>query len=211
MKKNAPVFVLYFVVIVILLTILRVFTGSGLSTAFVLVSGILVFLLVFGATFMNEQYEEKHNGYAFLDTLPVTAREIVEAKFVLVLLTSGFLVGFCIILYSLSSGSQDTVVIACSYALLNGVVCLTLTGMNYIGIFTLGFTKYFVLVMSGLLAIGFVPMFLLMTYRDRMDILVENILAFYAGINWMIVLPTALVAYFLLMLAAAKVRHLKST
>jgi hypothetical protein len=211
MKKNAPVFVLYFVVIVILLTILKVFTGSGLSTVFVFSSGILVFLVVFGATFMNEQYEEKHRGYAFLDTLPVTAREIVEAKFTLVFLATGFLVVFILLLYSFSSGAQETLVIARSYALLNAVICLILAGVNYIGVFILGFTKYIVIVMSGLLALGFIPMFLLMAYRDRMDILVENILTFYAGINWMIVFPAALAAYFVLMLTAAKVRHLKST
>lgn len=211
MKKNAGVFILYFVVIVVLLVILRIFTGSGLSTVFVLVSGALVFLLVFGATFMNEQYEEKHNGYAFLDTLPVTAREIVEAKFTLALLTNGLLTGFCVLLYSFSSGNQDTIVIARSFVLLNSVICLILGGVNYIGIFLLGFTKYLVIVMSGLVALGFIPMFLLMTWKDRMDILIENILAFYAGINWAIVIPAALLAYFLLMLGAAKVRHLKST
>ncbi|MGB3862823.1 MAG: hypothetical protein WA915_12105, partial [Candidatus Aminicenantaceae bacterium] len=66
MKKNMNVFVFYFVFVASLIVILRLITGSKLSTAFVIISGILVFFLVFASTFTNEQYEEKNKGYTFL-------------------------------------------------------------------------------------------------------------------------------------------------
>ena len=112
MKKNVNFFVFYFVIIVSLIVFLRFITGSTLSLVFVIISGILVFILVFGSTFTNEQYEEKNKGYMFLDTLPVTAREIVEAKFALVLLAVGFCVGFLVILISLSGSAPETIATA---------------------------------------------------------------------------------------------------
>ena len=176
-----------------------------------IIAGSLVVLLVFASTFTNEQYEEKHKGYAFLDTLPVTAREIVEAKFALVLLAVGLCVGLLVILFSLSASAPETIAIAQSYVLFMGVVCLILAGVNYIGIFALGYTKFLVFVGSGWVALGFVPVIIMKTYQGRMDYLKETVLNFYAGIDWLVVIPSALVVYFVLMLVAAKVRHLKST
>lgn len=204
-------FVFYFVIIASLIVVLRLITGSELSTAFVIISGVLIFALVFGSTFTNEQYEEKNKGYMFLDTLPVTAREIAEAKFALVLLSVGLCVGFLLILISLSVSSLETTAVARSYVLFTGVACLILAGVNYIGIFALGFTKYLVVVGVGWVTLSLTPMIILRTYEGRMHVLQETILNFFNGIDWLVVIPPALVIYFILMLVAAKVRHLKST
>lgn len=211
MKKNVNVFVFYFVFVASLIVFLKLITGNEITTVFVIISGTLVFLLVFASTFTNEQYEEKNKGYAFLDTLPVTAREIVEAKFALVLLAVGLCVGLLVILFSLSASAPETIAISRSYVLFMGVVCLILAGVNYIGIFALGYTKFLIFVGSGWVALGFVPVIIMKTYKGRMDILKETILNFYNGIDWLVVIPSALVVYFVLMLVAAKVRHLKST
>ena len=210
MKKNINFFVFYFVIIVGLIVILKFITGSELSTVFVIIAGILVFFLVFASTFTNEQYEEKNKGYTFLDTLPVTAREIVEAKYALVLLAVGFCVGFLVILISLSGSAPETINIARSYVLFMGVVCLIMAGVNYIGIFALGFTKFLVIVGVGWLSLGFVPMIIMKTYQGRMNVLKESVFNFLNGIEWLAVIPLILVVYFMLMLVAAKVRHLKS-
>ncbi len=211
MTRNMNFFVFYFVIIASLIIVLRLITGSELSTAFVIISGVLVFACVFGSTFTNEQYEEKNKGYMFLDTLPVTAREITEAKFALVLLTVGLCVGFLLILISLSGSPSETTAIARSYVLFTGVACLILAGVNYIGIFALGFTKYLVVVGVGWVTLSLTPMIILRTYEGRMHVLQETILNFFSGIDWLVVIPPALVIYFILMLVAAKVRHLKST
>lgn len=210
MKKNMNFFVFYFAIIVGLIVILRFITGSELSPVFVIISGIFVFFLVFGSTFTNEQYEEKNKGYTFLDTLPITPREIAEAKYALVLLAVGLCVGFLVILFSLSGSAPETIAIARSYVIFLGVVCLILAGLNYIGIFALGYTKFLVFVGIGWLSLGFVPMIIMKTYQGRMDVLKETVFNFFTGLNWLVVIPLALVVYFVLMLVAAKVRHLKS-
>lgn len=211
MTRNMNFFAFYFLIIASLIIVLRLITGSELSTAFVIISGVLVFALVFGSTFTNEQYEEKNKGYMFLDTLPVTAREITEAKFALVLLTVGFCVGLLLILISLSGSPLATTAVARSYVLFTSVACLILAGVNYIGIFALGFTKYLVVVGVGWVTLSLTPMIILRTYEGRMHVLQETILNFFSGIDWLVVIPPALVIYFILMLVAAKVRHLKST
>lgn len=211
MKKNMNVFIFYLGVVTGLIVIMRILARSELSVAFVVISGVLVFLLVFGATFTNEQYEEKNKGYAFLDTLPVTAREIVEAKFALVLLSVGFCVGFLVILISLSGIIPESTIIARSYVLFMGMIGLILAGVNYIGIFALGFTKYLVIVGVGWVSLGLVPMIIMKTYEGRMDVLRETVLDFFSGLDWLVVIPLGLLVYFVLMLVAAKVRHLKNT
>jgi lysylphosphatidylglycerol synthetase-like protein (DUF2156 family) len=211
MKKNMNFFVFYFAIIVGLIVILRFITGSELSPVFVIISGIFVFFLVFGSTFTNEQYEEKNKGYTFLDTLPVTAREIVEAKYALVLLAVGLCVGFLVILFSLSGSAPETIAIARSYVLFLGVVCLILAGLNYIGIFALGFTKFLIVVGVGWFTLSLIPTIILGTYQGRMDALKDSVFDFFTGIDWLVVIPLALVVYFLQMLLAAKVWHIKST
>lgn len=210
MKKNMNFFVFYFVLITSLIAILRLITGSELSTVFVIISGVLMFFLVFGSTFTNEQYEEKNKGYIFLGTLPVTAREIVEAKYALALLAVGLCVGFLVILISLSGSAPETIALAKSYVLFSGMACLIMAGINYIGIFALGFTKFLIIVGIGWLSVGFVPAIIMKTYQGRMDALKDSVFNFFAGIDWLVVIPLTLVVYFVQMLVAAKVRHLKS-
>ena len=211
MKKNMSFFAFYLGIIASLIVFLRLITGSELSIVFVIISGILVFFLVFGSTFTNEQYEEKNKGYMFLDTLPVTAREIAEAKFALVLLAVGLCVGFLVILISLSGSAPETTAIARSYVLFMGLVCLILAGLNYIGIFVLGFTKFLVIVGIGWLSLSLVPMIFMKTFQGRMNVLKDSVFNFLAGIDWLVVIPLTLVVYFMLMIVAVKVRHLKST
>ena len=86
-KKNMTYFIGYCGVIFTLTAILRILLGNENAVPLVLISGVLVFMLVFGPVFFNEQYEEKHKGYDFLDILPVKASEIVVAKFGLVVVT----------------------------------------------------------------------------------------------------------------------------
>ena len=77
----------------------------------------------------------------------------------------------------------------------------------YIGIFSIGYTKFAVFVMSFFVLLGFVPILITKFYRDNMDVLIENILGFLRGVNWMIVIPLALLGYFALMLIAIKIKE----
>ena len=206
-KKNMSYFIGYLGVIFILTAILRIALGSENAVPLVLISGVLIFMMVFGPVFFNEQYEEKHKGYDFLDILPVDAGEIVSAKFGLVLVTVVATVGYLLLLFSVSKVAPNDWVLVRSYILMSGVVCLFFTALSYIGIISLGYTKFAVIVMTFFVLLGFVPILIMKFYRDNMDVLIENILAFLLNVNWLAVIPLALIGYFGLMWIAIKIKE----
>ena len=121
---------------------LRFLIGSNISDALVFLSGLLSYMLVFGLIFVNEQYEEKHNGYIFLSTLPISVYTIVFAKFLRVLIAELLLAGMTIILISLPPDPLEKVVVARSWILLNGLLALALGGLALIGLFSTSYTNF---------------------------------------------------------------------
>ena len=200
-------FIGYCCLILILTAILRVTLGNDHAVPLVLISGILIILMVFGPVFFNEQYEEKHKGYDFLDILPVNASEIVLAKFGLILITVVITVGYLLLLFSVSKVAPNDWNLVRSYILMSGVVCLFLAALSYLGIFSLGYTKFAMIVMSFFVLLGFVPILIMKFYRDNMDVLIENILAFLRHVNWLAVIPLVLIGYLILMFIAIKIKE----
>jgi hypothetical protein len=200
-------FIGYTIVVLILTTTLRITFGNEHAVPLVLISGVLIIMTVFGPVFFNEQYEEKHKGYDFLDILPVNASEIVLAKFAMVLVTVMATVGYLLLLFSLSKVSPNDWILVRSYILMMGVVCLFFAALSYIGIFGFGYTKFAMIVMSFFVLLGFVPILIMKFYRDNMDVLIENILAFLHHVNWLAVIPLALIGYFCLMSLAIKIKE----
>jgi hypothetical protein len=207
MKKNAVYYIGYLGVIVLVTIILRMALGTDPAVPLVMISGVLIFLLVFGAVFMNEQYEEKHKGYDFLDILPIKTSEIVAAKFGLVLLTDIAVVGYLLFLFSFFPLSPSDWVLVRSCFLMMGVACLAFAAFSYIVIFVIGYTKFAVIVMTFFVLLGFVPILFMRLYGGNMNALVESILTFLRNLNWMILLPLALVGYFILMGITIKVKE----
>ena len=200
-------FIGYCGVIFTLTAILTLILGNENAIPLVLISGVLVFMLVFGPVFFNEQYEEKHKAYDFLDILPVKASEIVLAKFGLVLVTEMATIGYLLLLFSISKVAPNDWVLVRSYILMGGVVCLVFAALSYIGIFGLGYTKFAVIVMTFFVLLGFVPILIMKFYRDNMDVLIENILTFLRGVNWLVVIPLTLIGYLCLMFIAIKIKE----
>lgn len=207
MKKNAVYYIGYLGIIVLVTVILRMALGTGPTVPLVLISGFLIFMLVFGAVFMNEQYEEKHKGYDFLDTLPINTGEIVAAKFGLVLLTDIAIVGYLLFLFSFSALSPDDWILVRSYFLMMGTVCLAFAAFSYMVIFVIGYTKFAVFVMTFFVLLGFVPILIMKLYGGNLDTLVKSILSFLRNLNWVLILPLALFGYFILMGIATKVKE----
>jgi hypothetical protein len=206
-KKNMPYFIWYCGVIFTLTALLTLILGNENAIPLVLISGVLLFMLVFGPVFFNEQYEEKHKAYDFLDILPVKASEIVLAKFGLVLVTVVATAGYLLLLFSVFKIAPNDWALVRSYILMGGTVCLVFASLAYIGIFCIGYTKFAMIVMSFFVLLGFVPMLIMKFYRDNLDALIENILAFLRNVNWFSVIPLVLIGYFALMFVAIKIKE----
>lgn len=206
-KKNIGYFMGYAGVVLSITTILTLTIGNEHDAPVVLISGVLIFMLVFGSVFLNEQYEEKHKGYDFLDVLPVNAGEIVSAKFGLALVTVMAVEGYLLLLFSVSKVAPNDWNLVRSYILMSGVVCLILAALSYLGIFSFGYTKFAMIVMSFIVLLGFVPILIMKFYRDNLDVLIENILDSLRHVNWLVVIPLVLIGYFCLMFIAIKIKE----
>lgn len=197
---------IYLATVLMTVVALKVLIGSAPSNPFVLLSGILAYFLVFGLIFVNEQYEEKHHGYIFLCTLPISVREIVFAKFLRVLMAEILLIGMAITLISLSPGLGDQLVVARSWVLLNGLLALALGGVALIGLFSTSYTTFLKISMVLLVFLQMIPLILMSS--GKMRAFIAGTIDFLSSINWLIWIPVGLAVYFGLMLAAIKVKTL---
>lgn len=108
-----------------------------------------LFFVVLGAVYIHEQMEEKTNGYAFLQLLPIEASDIVVAKFVLVFLSILIYVAFHCAAFTKISSDPSYWRPSCSFLIINGNICLVLIALLYVGIFRYGYAKvvkYFVFI-----------------------------------------------------------------
>ena len=206
-KKDSKFVLIYLVSIMAMITLLRFLVGDPLGVTFVLLSVILIYMLVFGEIFINEQYEEKHHGYVFLSTLPLKISEIVTAKFLRVLFTSVLLIGYIVLLMSLSPDRQDSLVLARSFILFNGVAALLAAALAFIGLFGTGYTIFLKVSLFFLVLFLMIPFLLLST--GKMDAFIQSVIDFLPTINWLIVFPVVLVVYFGLMGVAIKLKELR--
>jgi len=117
-----------------------VYDGGGKTPAFVFLC-FWAFLLVSGSISTGEGYEEKHKGYRILSVLPLTGREIVGTKFLLVLGSVILATGLNVALLVLKAGSPGRTDLMVMIGVLWGVVCLIYGGIMYVGIFRFGFTS----------------------------------------------------------------------
>jgi hypothetical protein len=207
LKKDAKFVIIYLAAVGAAVLLLWILVGDPLATAFILLCTVLIYFLVFGEIFINEQYEEKHHGYVFLSTLPVNMKEIVAAKFLRVFLSAFFLVGLIVLLISLSARPSEVIVLARSFILLNGVIALLLAGLAFIGLFGMGYTLFLRISLIFLVFLQLIPFILMST--QKVDAVILGISEFLPTIAWLIVIPVALAVYFGLLLAAIKVKSLR--
>ena len=207
LKKDAKFVIIYLSTVVAAVLLLWILVGDPLATAFVLVCTVLIYFLVFGEIFINEQYEEKHHGYVFLSTLPVNVKEVVAAKFLRVFLSAFLLVGLIVLMISLSARPSEGIVLARSFILLNGLIALLLAGLAFIGLFGMGYTLFLRVSLIFLVFLQLIPFILMST--QKVDAVILGVSEFLPTIAWLIVIPVALAVYFGLLLAAIKVKSLR--
>ncbi len=197
---------IYLAAALLVVVTLKFITGGDFSVPFVVSSGILAYMLVFGLIFVSEQYEEKHHGYIFLSTLPIHVREIVFAKFLRILIAEILLLGLTITMISLSPGLSEQLVVARSWILFNGLLALALGGLAFIGLFSTSYTAFLKISMVFLVFLQMIP--LLLMSSGKMKEFIAGTTDFLSTINWLVWIPVGLAVYFGLMLAAIKAKTL---
>lgn len=212
-KKNSILFLVYVLPIFAMVTIIwfgdlpSADNPNNLYSVFAELFWMWILTLTFVG--VDEQIESKNKGYEFLKTLPVTDAEIVKAKFLLALIMVMLFVGLFQIMFSFLKAPPLMLRTIRFITLLNGIVCLLLVALWYIGVFKFGFSRMYKY--SCFVTIG-TAVLMLMSVRRLLPRLKAHILSiadYISQINWfvqLLVVAAAVYCYYLLMKAAIKVK-----
>jgi hypothetical protein len=186
MKKNAPFFLLYVLMFLPFLTLYLVLDRKTISPAMAIFLGQWLILIIFGAVAVNEKSEEKSKGYDFLKILPITTREIVAAKFALVMIMVVFIAAYENILLFFFSIPAHLLFITRIWVGVCAIGALFLAGLMYIVIFRFGHAFF-----AKLLWIVAVPVFILpiIIYEFvllKMDMDIRGTLDTLNNLSWLV-------------------------
>jgi hypothetical protein len=182
----------------------RLTSPNPLSLTFVLYLSSYLLMVVIASIWTHEQMESKVKGYAFLRTLPIDAKDIVAAKFAVVLLSLIFYTIFhCAAFYSISS-NPEYFNPACSIIIISADICLIISALLYLGIFRFGYNTFgkFVILVWIVIVISPIPIYQFLLPRLRISRL--EIIDHVARLSWPLVTAVSLIVYFGLMRLAAK-------
>jgi hypothetical protein len=210
MKKNAIYFISYAIGILSLMTVYWFTARTEISWAMVLFQGLWLILIVEGAVTVNEKAEEKTNAYDFLRTLPISDREIVVSKFILVSLTGIFVLVSNYAIYFFMPEPPYLVALGRIYLLFCFFAALSFAGISYIIIFRYGHSVFVKFVWITLIAIMVGPILLIELVLLKLDIdfrgIIDRMSELHGSI-WIVMGLCGLAVYFLLMQAAIKAKQ----
>lgn len=112
--------------------------STELRPALVATNIVLMWLAAFVPPIVTEIEEEHANGYALLGPLPVRAREIVAAKFLLFLAAIATCTAAQFVFLAAVDAAPALLAVAHSITLLTGAACLLFGGIFYAAIFSFG-------------------------------------------------------------------------
>ena len=209
MKKNALYFVYYAAVIMPLMTVYFILVRKEFSGAMVMFQGLWLILTVEGALTVNEKTEEKAHGYDFLRILPLKDRDIVLSKFLVVILTTIFLVIFNYILYLFIPGSDHMYAIGRVIVFLSGIFALLLAAVSYIIIFRFGHSAFVKFVWAAMIFSMAGPILffenVILKMRTDITVVMEKLAQLY-WLFWIVIPLGGLALFYLLFRMATRAK-----
>jgi len=165
------------------------------------------FLLVSGSLSTSESYEEKNNGYQILGALPLTDKEIVGSKFIMVAaaVTLVTLLNTCLLFIRM--GSPELLQFKIMIGIVWGVCCLLYGAVMYIGIFRLGFTRMTKYFWTAFLIIIVLMIFFAGDVMAGLKIDLMSLNRFSQGPLWKMAALTGIAAYYFLYRYALRVKE----
>ncbi len=209
-KKDSLFYLIALLIIYPSIILLWILFGGAFDIQFAVIAGLLLHFLNYGPMIINEQEEDRSNGYSFLATLPVKSYEIVVVKFanIFVFVLLWTLVNSVFFSFVLESTNMFN--IARNVMITSGVLCLVFSALFYIGVFMFGFAKFFRFGVSLfgviILSAGVIAQFLFIRKVNIQSVFLERLLYFLHNVNIFLLALTGIVIYTGLMLAAVKVK-----
>ena len=202
-KKDFFYFALSSFVLLPVLLIAERVSADTFQRLFVMLNSAFFYTLVFGPVMITEMDEEKCNGYSFLGGLPITAREVVGARFSLAfLVVAANAVGNWALIASWPARPEE-VALGQSVVAFNTAMCLMVCGLVYAGIFGLGYTRFIVVLLIATVTVSLVPP--LLTHGGQWKVVLRWAMEFLLKMNRPACVLTGLGAYAGLMILATAV------
>jgi len=171
----------------------------------------MIFWVIFASMWLQEQIEFKAKGYKFLRTLPIKDKDIVGAKFTVVLGSVLFYVIFHCIAFAFISTAPDYLNPSCIVMINMGNVCLVLAGLLHLGIIKFGYMNFgrflWILMILGLL----IPTLVTTLLLPKIGLTRYDVLNTITSVNWIFVTAVGLVVYFGIMRMAMKMKNFERT
>jgi hypothetical protein len=205
MKKNALYFAYYSAVIFPLMALYVYSIRKELSGPMVMFQGLWLILVVEGALAISEKAEDKTHGYDFLRVLPIKDQEIVLSKFLVVFLTTIFLVAFNSLLYLFIPGPVHLFTIGRILVLISGIYALILAATSYVIIFRFGHANFVKFVWAVMIITMVAPVLIFESVILKMDLDISIVIDKLSQLHWLIwiVLPICGLALFYLLFQMA--------
>ncbi len=211
LRRRAPQCALYFALVAAALITARLLLGDQLDILFAILSGPVLFMFVFLILVVEEQYEEKHHGYAILSVLPLKDSEIVAAKFLFTFVVDAAMLIFLMVLFSTFFATPAQAAVVRGYFLAAAGFALVFAGLLYSGIFAFGYTKFLISVMTIFTALGLVPALILKSHREDLDTWVGRTIDWLGHYNVLALLAVVLTLYSALYVASTFIKRFRSS
>lgn len=206
-KKDSLNFIMSLAMFLTLISVYWLTNKTSIDESMILTNGSYIYLLVFLPIFLNEQQENKDNGYIFLATLPIKTIEIIGSKFLLAFIAVCSLVIYNFALLSFFPGDYELMVIGKAYTILSAIICLVITALMYIGIYALVKNIFITIIPIVFIGMTIIPILVYEFIISKLSLNVEEIVRLFENANWILIIALATVLYFLLMVITAKLKE----
>lgn len=140
-QKNSVFYILYAGILMPLMALYLINTRDALDGTGTLFMGQWLLLLIVGSLMVIEQNEKKFNGYTFLHILPLTSRQIVGSKFLLVSIAVCFLLISENIILLFMQGTPELLKTARIFIFLSADGALIISAVLYVILYRFGQSK----------------------------------------------------------------------
>jgi hypothetical protein len=196
---------LYAVLLFPLLNYDRITGPDTAAPNYILYQGSFIFWLILGGLWSHEKLERKTRGTQFLMILPIRIRDIVKAKFALVLFSALFILIFQSGAVGLLSGDADLAVQTWKFSAVVISVCLVFSGAAYTGIARFGFSRIGPWLILLWLFLFLSPILVRELLMRLFDFSMEDVIDLMTGMHWAAVLAGALLVFWAFMQLSIRV------
>jgi ABC-type Na+ efflux pump permease subunit len=183
-------------------------SGSFEALSILFMPCIFLLMLVYGTVMHVEKYEDKNKTYGLLRTLPIRAREIVFAKYLLPMLLGIAGIGFLYLTLKLFSFEVELNRLTPAVLIIAGNISLVASGFGYVGIYKWGFSKIRIAILVFYMALMVVPLALFILIRKTGGSAgFDGFISSLANANLFLISVCGLLLYFGSMFLAVRIKE----